>query len=218
VLSLAVVSLRARRRRFYSTVSNPGHIDPTKQTWIVIHGRNSSSINTSGGNIVRLAQAIASQRPNDQVLVLDWSAAAQDNDPPNYSAFTHDDWIEPVAQWAATALTGYGFSGLSLNLVGHSWGGNMTDEIAKRISGGVNTIVALDPAKNGAFGWTGAYHPDLNFGLPSAQINFARDSQYSWAFHSSILGSEYTSTSADESFVVDTDLVKLNHQMHIMQR
>jgi pimeloyl-ACP methyl ester carboxylesterase len=196
---------------FIQLFPNPGHIDPTKQTWIVIHGRNSSSINTSGANIVRLAQDILAQRPNDQVLVLDWSAAAQDDNPSIYypldiTPFTHDDWIEPIAQWAATALTGYGFSGLSLNLVGHSWGGNMTDEIAKRITGGVNTIVALDPAKNGIFGYHGAYNPDSNFGSQSAQINFARDSQYSWAFHSSFEGSEYTSTSADEAFVVNTGL------------
>jgi pimeloyl-ACP methyl ester carboxylesterase len=198
---------------FIQLFPSPGMINPSKQTWIVIHGRKSSSINTSGGNIPRLAQAIASQQKDDQVLVLDWSDAARDPDLPDYHAFSHEDWIEPVAEWAATALTTYGFSGSSLNLVGHSWGGSMTDEIAKRVPGGVNTIVALDPAENGGIDVGqvlriagGSYNPELKFGLPSAQINFARDSKFSWAFHTSLDGSELTPTSAHESFVVDTGL------------
>jgi hypothetical protein len=181
----------------------PSRIDPTKPTWIVIHGRNTSSTSAS---IVRLAQAISSERPNDQVLTLDWSAAAQDpNNPADPLFLTHEDWIQPVAQWAATALMGYGFSGLSLNVVGHSWGGNMTDELAERISGGVNTIVALDPAENGL----GSYNPE-----DPGQIDFAAHSQFSWAFHSSCDGSESTPNSADEAIFVNTGLNTVDGSAH----
>src|SRR6266567_1920063 len=169
----------------------PPAIVSGKQTWVVIHGRNSSRYSTSGAGIPRLAQAIANQRPTDQVLTLDWSHAEEDSN----DSFTEEDWIQPVAQWAAAALSAKGISGSLLNLVGHSWGGNMTDEIAERITGGANTIVALDPAENGA----GAYDPEA-----LGQINFAAHSQFSWAFHSSTAGSESTSTSADEAIIVNT--------------
>jgi pimeloyl-ACP methyl ester carboxylesterase len=182
----------------------PRPITNTLRTWIVIHGMNSSRNTTDGPNFPRLAQAIANKFPNEQVLTLDWSGPAHTYAPAD---FHEEDWIEPVASWAAATLSAYGFNGNSLNLVGHSWGGSMTDEIAKRIPGGVNTIVALDPARDGGgFPSGGVYDPELYFGLPSAQIDFARDSQFSWAFHSSSLGSASTPTTADEAFVVQTGL------------
>ncbi|MCK9420319.1 MAG: DUF1566 domain-containing protein [Nitrospirae bacterium] len=171
--------------------SFPRPITNTLQTWIVIHGRDGSR---TSENILRLAQAIANKFPNEQVLTLDWSGPAM---PHGEYDFYEENWIQPVAQWAAQALTGYRFTGSLLNLVGHSWGGYVADEIAERIDGGVNTIVALDPAKEGD-GW---YNPE-DFG----QINFAAHSQFSWAFHSSSLGAASTPPTADEAFVVKTGL------------
>ncbi|HEV8290994.1 MAG TPA: DVUA0089 family protein, partial [Tepidisphaeraceae bacterium] len=183
--------------------ANPQPIiaDPAQQTWIVIHGRSSSRYSAPTPNIPRLASAILSRRPNDQVLTLDWSGPAT---PQSGFLFLEEDWIQPVAAWAASALLAYGLSASNINLVGHSWGGNMTDELAERL-GGVNTIVAIDPAKDGG----GTYNPNANFGTPSAQINFAAHSQFSWAFYSrdgGILGitagNETTPTSADEAITV----------------
>ncbi len=158
--------------------ANPQPIvaDPNQQTWIVIHGRGCSRYTAPTPNIPRLATDIQNLRPNDQVLTLDWSgpATAQSG-----FLFLEEDWIQPVATWAASALLADGFSPSNINLVGHSWGGNMTDELAERL-GGVNTIFAIDPARNGS----GSYNPNANFGTPSAEIDFARHSNFSWAFFS----------------------------------
>ncbi|HEV8605566.1 MAG TPA: DVUA0089 family protein [Tepidisphaeraceae bacterium] len=183
--------------------SNPPPIttNPSQQTWIIIHGRSSSRYSSPTPNIPRLAAAILVQRPNDQVLTLDWSgpATAQSG-----LFFREEDWIQPVAAWAASALLAYGFNAQNINLIGHSWGGNMTDELAERL-GSVNTIVAIDPAKDGG----GNYNPNANFGTPAAQINFAAHSGFSWAFYSRdggvlgiTAGNEQTPTSADEAIVV----------------
>ncbi len=175
--------------------------NPDQQTWIVIHGRSSSRFSAPVPNIPRLASAILARRPADQVLTLDWSGPAR---PQSGLLFLEEDWIEPVATWAAGALLGAGFAAGAINLVGHSWGANLADELAERL-GGVNTIVALDPAKNGS----GAYNPNAGFGTPSAEINFAAHSDFSWAFYSRdggtfgiTAGNEITATSADEALVV----------------
>jgi hypothetical protein len=80
----------------------------------------------------------------------------------------------------------------------------LTDELAERL-GGVNTIFAIDPARNGS----GAYNPNANFGTATAEIDFARHSNYSWASFSrdgGVLGitggDPQTPTSADEAIVV----------------
>ena len=80
----------------------------------------------------------------------------------------------------------------------------MTDELAERL-GGVNTIVAIDPAKDGG----GTYNPNANFGTANAQIDFAQHSNFSWAFYSRdggvlgiTAGNETTPTSADEAITV----------------
>src|SRR6185295_15985755 len=109
--------------------------------------------------------------------------------------FAAEDSIVPAAQWAASALTRYGFSGTNLNLVGHSFGSYVADEIAQRIPGGVNALVTLDPAAD----VPGGYDPTAN-----DEVDFARDSFFSWSFHSSSLGNEYTPATADESFIVNS--------------
>jgi len=188
---------------FRHGAGSPGPIvvDPNQQTWIVIHGRSSSRYSAPTPNIPRLASAILARRPDDQVLTLDWSGAATAQ---SGLLFREEDWIQPVAAWAAGALLASGFMPSNINIVGHSWGGNMSDELAERL-GGVNTILAIDPARNGS----GAYNPNANFGTSSAEINFARDSIYSWAFFSrdgGVLGitggDPQTPTSADEAIVV----------------
>jgi pimeloyl-ACP methyl ester carboxylesterase len=177
-------------------------IDPTQTTWIIIHGWDSSP-----SSFTDMVSALHGQRPNDQILVLDWSAAANTGilDPGDAEAR-----VPLVAVWAAGALTGAGFSGANINEIGHSFGAYIAEEIAERVSGGVNTIVALDPAVDVA---TRGYHPDA-----PGEVNFAAVSQYSWALHdsdsSSInistldgLGSSITPQTADEAI----DVANSNH-------
>jgi hypothetical protein len=183
-------------------------IDPNLRTWIVIHGRRGASTNPW---VTNLAGVIKSTYPNDQVLLLDWSDGAYARDFPEVliSETFQEDWIKPTAAWAAGKLVDYGFAGSDLNLIGHSWGGNMSAELAELIPyirshtvDFVNSIVALDPARDGAGVY---YNPDsltADGGLP--EIDFARNSRFSWAFHSSDLGSGTTPATAHEAFGVDT--------------
>jgi pimeloyl-ACP methyl ester carboxylesterase len=161
-------------------------IDPTLSTWLIIHGWNSDPT-----QFAELATAIETRRPADQVLVLDWRTAAAGAFP-----FAVEARIPLVATWAATALAEY-FAGSSLNVVGHSFGSYVAGEIAERISGGVNTIVALDPATD----VPGGYDPDAVGG-----VDFAQQSQFSWAFHdaesSHIEGHDVTPTTANEAIGV----------------
>jgi len=169
-------------------------IDPSRTTWVIIHGWNSSPDEFSS-----LVSAIHSQRPSDQILVLDWSTAANTG---VFNPFDAEDRVPLVAAWAATALTDAGFSGSNLNEIGHSFGSYVAGEIAELIPGGVNTIVGLDPALN----LSGGYDSEGAGG-----VHFAQHSQYSWTFHDSDpanlgnldgLGSPITPTTADEAFNV----------------
>jgi len=166
--------------------ANPVAINTNQRTWIVVHGWMSSRANP---NIFDVASALFQTRPGDQVLTLDWSTAAS-----TVSPFLAEDSIVAVAQLAASALNRHGLNGTNINLVGHSFGSYVSDEVAQRIPGGVNTIVTLDPAAD----VLGGYEPDS-----SNEVNFAEHSFFSWSFHSSsLLGNEFTPTTADESFVV----------------
>ena len=167
---------------------NQKAIDPSQRTWIVIHGRNSSRTTE---NIADVAASIAETRSNDQVLTLDWSGAASYF---GWAGFGGEDAIQNVGTWAAAALQDKGFVGTNLNLVGHSWGSYVADELAERIPGGVDTITALDAAEN----VPGGYSPET-----PGEIDFSRDSLFSWAFHSDgIAGSNVTPPTSDEAFIV----------------
>ena len=98
-----------------------------------------------------MAASIAETRSNDQVLTLDWSGAASY---PGWAGFGGEDPIQNLGIWAAAALQDKGFVGTNLNLVGHSWGSYVADELAERIPGGVDTITALDAAENVPGGYT----------------------------------------------------------------
>jgi pimeloyl-ACP methyl ester carboxylesterase len=143
-----------------------------------------------------LADALRQSRPNDQVLTLDWSAAAGTFILAPGSAA---EGIVPTATWAAKALQGAGIMGHQLNLVGHSFGAYVADEIAKRYPGNVNSIAALDPAANAA--------PDSYDPVSNDNVNFSRNSRWSWAFHSSDLGNEIVPTRASEAFRLSTDFL-----------
>ena len=173
-------------------------IDPAKRTWIVTHGWTSSR---AAPYIATTASNLALRYPQDQVLTLDWSAAAVSSSKIFDAAA--EDAIKNVGIFAADALLQRGFTGDKLNLVGHSWGSYVSDELAERIPGGVNTIVVLDPGEDH---WLNKFYD------PHAanEVNFAQHSMFSWAFFSSDrlllvgpnAGDETTPTTADEAFVV----------------
>ena len=93
-------------------------------------------------------------------------------------------------------LYDYGFRTNDLNLVGHSWGSYVADELAEGIplNAGVNVIVALDPASNTV---------GLSYDPNDGTVNFRAHSRFALAFHSSdTFGSWVTPKTADEAFEV----------------
>jgi pimeloyl-ACP methyl ester carboxylesterase len=156
-------------------------IDPTRETWVVIHGWQSTPKATH-----RLAVAIDAASRRNQVLELDWSSVAADS-----NVVTVDLNVPDVAAWAASQLTAWGIPRLNINLAGHSMGGYMTDEIARRIAGGVDRIVALDPAA-----------PEVG-GVDLSNTQFAAHSQASVAFLGSNFASPVAAKTADEAIRLD---------------
>ena len=164
-----------------------------RPTWIVAHGRNSSPATTG---IAQIATAIDGEFANDQVLVLDWSAAAASG----LFGGSGENYIKPVAAWAASALTTAGITADEINFVGHSWGAYIGAELGERLTE-INSIMALDPATDYP---GGSYNPEGTTG-GVAEVDFARNSRFSWAFYESnadIYGSAKTSATADEAIVV----------------
>jgi pimeloyl-ACP methyl ester carboxylesterase len=166
-----------------------------RPTWIVIHGRNSSP---SVDYLVGLASAIDGYTSTDQVLMLDWSAAAASG----WIGGSGENYIIPVGAWMASTLTSYGLTPLELNFVGHSWGAYVAAETAERVpvnANGryrVNSIVALDPAADYP---GGSYNPTT-----PGQVGFKRNAHMSWAFYVSggSYGSATTAATAHESYLV----------------
>jgi pimeloyl-ACP methyl ester carboxylesterase len=156
-------------------------IEAGKETWVVIHGWQSSP-----KAIHRVAAAIQAASSRVQVLELDWSEAAAD-----LNAAAVALRVADVGAFVAKKLAAWGIAGANVNLVGHSFGGYMTDEIARRVSGGVNRVVALDAAA------------PVVAGIDISNTNFAAHSKYSIAF----VGSNYAQLSvartADETITLD---------------
>lgn len=181
-------SARSVSIRSAAGASTPIFDDRT--TWIVVHGRNSSP---SSSNLVAMASAVDGYSAQDQVLVIDWSNAAASG----LLGGAGENYIKPVAAWAAAALSSYGVEGAELNLIGHSWGAYVAAELAERMPGGVvDSIIALDPAVDYP---GGSYNPTA-----SGEVDFARNSNFSWSFYAynGSYGSATTARTADEAFVV----------------
>ena len=160
-----------------------------RDAWVVIHGFGGSARNA---NIARLATAIDAGSARDQVLMLDWSGVAAQS----LGAATAN--AGQVAAEAAAELKALGVSsGARLNLVGYSLGGYVTSKLASLYPGGVNRIVALDPASP----IVGKNRRGTTITDP---LNLAAKSQYSIAFHSGASMSHVTAySSADDVVKVD---------------
>ena len=131
-------------------------LNPGRETWIATHGRADNPTN-SGSHIAfqNLVSAVAQARTQDGAGVtgsgtLDWSTGAADNYPAG-SGLQGSQWITPAAKRAGKALKDRGFNRLHLNLVGHSWGTLVSNDLARYYDSGnaIGRIVALDPAESG---------------------------------------------------------------------
>lgn len=161
------------------------------QTWVVVHGRLDSS-----ASFQSLAAAIDGYKAGDQVLVLDWSQGAADNHEgwiPDEVALDGAAWIPHVGEWTKTTLVSLGVTSDKLDLVGHSWGTYVAYEIANRVPGTNEVIVALDPA---------AAAVDYDY----TAVNFAAVSRRAWAFYGDgLFGSADLAKTADEAFLLEYD-------------
>jgi pimeloyl-ACP methyl ester carboxylesterase len=159
---------------FTTAAGKPAGIRAGRVTWVVAHGWTNDLTTTR-----RLAAAIDRVSGKDQVLILDWSGASAGTDVVNAARR-----MPTVAQWAARTLARRGVTSANINLVGHSLGGYMADQISRLTAGGVNRIVALDPATPE----TAGIDPD-----------FADHSRFSLAFIGSSFGSKPAALTADET-------------------
>lgn len=143
-----------------------------KQTWVVVHGWTSTP-----QSLADVSDAIDGQTTKDQVLVLDWSQGASGG---NLEALFR---VPPTADWAAKKLKSWGLPGARVNLVGHSFGGYLVGKMAEGFAGGVNRIVALDPATN-----------------PFDDVDYAAHSKFSFGFIGSSFSTPEHAQTADASF------------------
>jgi hypothetical protein len=183
------------------------NIDPTKRTWVFIHGRIDNALSfgaprlgdTMIGALVARRTAQAGGTWAEQVLTLDWQDGAKDN---GLSFLGGSAWVTAVARWAGQTLANLGFAADKLNLIGHSWGSYVAHDLARSfigtmpaaISGSnrrIGSLVALDPAREG-------------FDYNHALINFKGVSRNSWAiFGNGSLGSAKLSGTALEAYGID---------------
>lgn len=165
-------------------------IRPDGPLWIVIHGRNQSPLATT---IDDLARNLQSNQPDSQVLVLDWSQAADSGT----IGGDGENFIKPVAERVAQLLTVYGISSSQLNLVGYSWGSYIASELSE-VMGTVNTLISIDAARDFP---GGSYNPES-----TGEVNFSSAADRSWAFFSGqgplIFGSFLTTSTAHESYLL----------------
>lgn len=177
-------------------LDSPEPIDPSMRTWIVTHGRN-GSFGKSTDRVKQLADQIVGVREGDQVLTLDWTEGASFVSLGNFTDFSQEAWILAVANWAERTLTNYGFTSSNVNLVGHSFGAVISGELAAAFPGGVNTLLAIDPAEDPLVAASGSNYSTDN-------VVFGGDnSGYAWSFYTpGVAGNEETPTTADEAIVV----------------
>jgi pimeloyl-ACP methyl ester carboxylesterase len=166
------------KRRSIGVIFADGEAHPIRnnlQTWVICHGWTSSPDSLSD-----VSAAVKAAEPASQVLALDWSSVAAGD------LMTALSGVKPVAAAAAAVLKRWGIAGSRINLIGHSFGGFMIDRIAAGISGGVNRMVAIDPADDVITG-----------------VNYAARSRFSLGFIASTMSTPAHALTADETFKID---------------
>ncbi|MFO0879777.1 MAG: right-handed parallel beta-helix repeat-containing protein [Gemmataceae bacterium] len=176
------------------TRQNGQPIQFDRMTWLVIHGRaDDSGVNEAEeSSFEKLAAVLSARRPNDQVLLLDWSEGSKDNHPSDIG-LDGAGWIPFVGTWVKEVLKQLGIESSQLGLIGHSWGSYVAYEIAKQVDGKSERIVALDPAT--------AAMPDR---YPFWEVDFGKESAHAWAFYGDgLYGSGLLASTADAAFKFD---------------
>ncbi len=172
----------------FERINSPGYIE-NKPTWIIVHGWNGTA-----GGFEELAKAIEEydgQRGGGdyQVLTLDWDAARTGSVGLNAASA----WIDIVSEAAKNILQSWGISAGSISLAGHSLGSYVSYEISERLNG-ISKLIALNPASTTLGGYD------------TAQVNFRKHSDWSWAFwHNNATDSGAKTLTADEAFVLDLE-------------
>ncbi len=179
-----------------SLTSTPINSTEPKKTWVIIHGLNDNPYDNlkSDGDFSDLAKAL-NTKTNDNVFILDWRQAAagglvdkNDNGPNalmRLGNYTAAKWIRPVAEFAVKKLKEFGidaeYASKNLNLVGHSLGSLLSNEIARiykngftdkndgketKANGiGVNSILALDPPSQTNLSSFSAFVPGIGYDI-----------------------------------------------------
>lgn len=178
----------------------PSKILNDQRTWVVIHGRRD---NPESHQMLDLAEALSLK--GDQVVLVDWEQAAADfvRLPLVLASIDFGDlrdasWTPAVGRWVAQQLLAVGLSPDNINLAGHSHGtyvAYFAADAIRQSAGKVNALIALDPALNPFLA-----NNDVNV----SQISFSSVANTSWAFRSSLLGSQYLANTAAYSFDVDS--------------
>jgi pimeloyl-ACP methyl ester carboxylesterase len=179
--------------------------DPNRQTWVVIHGFQDYAGNTE---LASVGNIIAKRKPNDRVIMLDWSEASKikslaDINSPDVSAAA--SWITPIAKEVFNRLKDE-VPSQNLNLVGHSLGSLLSSEIATLFKNDsamkVKRIIALDPPNK-----LGGGQYDIDGSTEGNQYaeKFRDVATISKAFvgKNSVFGSQDLAKKADESYLVD---------------
>ena len=167
----------------FESVGRPLSEIANRPTWVITHGLNDDSTNDK---IQSVAKAIYDKyQGGSQVLILDWGEASKTG----FNVTEAGSWIEPVAEAVKKKLSDeWKIDSGNINLVGHSLGSYVAWQTAKDI-GGVNNLIALDPALT------------TSGGYPSEdQVNFSDYSKWAWAFYGSLAGNPNRANTAEESF------------------
>ncbi len=187
-----------------------------KETWIVCHGRASQK-----EDMAALANALDAKSSNDQVLLVDWSAASAPDSLKLIDTFqlwptkifknegtdlSGTRFIVPMALKLQSWMNQKGIRGSDLRWIGHSWGAIVGYEFAKRQqysfsgsatgSGKIARFIALDPATSGdKYAGIGKYvTTDLypnHKSLRFPQLGFSGVGEKTWGFVSPSLGLQF---------------------------
>jgi hypothetical protein len=156
--------------------------------WVVVHGRDNSENSSQIAELTRNLKALGVQ-----VVTINWEEAAKDN--LTKIGLEGSKWIENVGAWGANQLRSLGFNGNNINVIGHSWGSYVAYEIGANMSGGVKSLVALDPAADSRAIGGGQYK-----GFSDSDFKFSNVAGSSYAFHSSFYGNGKKAKTAEYSF------------------
>jgi hypothetical protein len=191
-----------------------GEIEANKETWLVIHGRESSRGVGDGGdgenNIYRLAGALQGYaiKNDEQVLTLDWRSFAGANLPVTPIDGITDEiidinfglhganFIQDVAQALYEKLPN--LSPDQIRIASHSWGTLVGHDLALNVIANtgqkVNSFVSLDTAGNSRL---------LGSNYPIDTVDFRNVATTSWAFEGSAFGSDERSARADMTMRIE---------------